>query len=110
MCYHLIPSDSNYYRFLGIIGSGAFGTVHKGIWHHSKVESNHLVEKEVAVKSIKDVNNEEESCKFLQEAAIMGQFKHANIIHMYGIIRTQQEVYLKLYLFLVTHVLFFILE
>ena len=80
-------------RFLGIIGSGAVGTVHKGIWHHSGDESNQFVEKEVAVKSIKDVNNEEESCKFLQEAAIMGQFKHANIIHMYGIIRTQQVVY-----------------
>ena len=70
--------------------------MHKGIWHHSGGsggESNKLVEKEVAVKSIKDVHNEEESCKFLQEAAIMGQFKHANIIHMYGIIRTHQEVY-----------------
>ena len=74
--------------------------VHRGVWYHTTGDkSNQPVEKEVAVKSIKDVDNEEENCKFLQEAAIMGQFSHANIIHMYGIIRIQKGVSLVHILF-----------
>ena len=66
--------------------------VHRGMWFRTTGDkSTQPVEKEVAVKSIKNVD-EEENCKFLQEAAIMGQFSHANIIHMYGIIRIQRGV------------------
>ena len=77
------------FRIKDILGSGAFGTVHRGLWHHS--EGNESVEEEVAVKSIEDGASEEERVKFLQEAAIMGQFKHPNIIRIIGVI-TEQTV------------------
>ena len=42
---------------------------------------------EVAVKTVEEGAGEEERVKFLQEAAIMGQFKnHPNIVRILGII------------------------
>ena len=41
---------------------------------------------EVAVKSIKQTASDEMRVKFLQEAAIMGQFKHPNILNVLGIV------------------------
>ena len=38
--------------------------------------------KDVAVKCLKGEASEEERIKFLQEAAIMGQFEHPNILQM----------------------------
>ena len=40
-------------------------------------------EREVAVKSLADGSTEEKCIQFLQEAAIMGQFKHPNVITMF---------------------------
>ena len=56
----------------------------EGCWQHS--EGDESVEEEVAVKSMEDGASEEERVKFLQEAAIMGQFKHPNIIRIIGFI------------------------
>ena len=50
------------------------------------------VEEEVAVKTIKGDCNEEDRIKFLQEAAIMGQFDHPNIVKVMGIMATSNEV------------------
>ena len=61
-----------------------FGTVYKGVW----VSPNGEVE--VAVKTLKEGSGEEDRVKFLQEAAIMGQFKHPNVVEMYGVV-TQGE-------------------
>ena len=61
------------------------------MWHH--FESGEPVEEEVAVKSMEDGASEEERVKFLQEAAIMGQFKHPNIVMIMGIIANDCEVY-----------------
>ena len=47
-------------------------------------------EVEVAVKTLKEGSEKEEKVKFLQEAAIMGQFKHHNVVTMYGVV-TQGE-------------------
>ena len=69
-----------------MLGSGAFGTVHRGVWFHDAEEdSNQTVEEEVAVKTLEDGASEEDRIKFLQEAAIMGQFNHPNIIRLLGI-------------------------
>ena len=50
-----------------------------------------MKETEVMVEST--VDDEEGSLKILQEAAIIGQFCHANIIKLYGIIHTPYEVH-----------------
>ena len=69
------------------LGRGAFGTVHRGVWHHSEGD-----ELEVAVKSMESEASEEDKIKLLQEAAIMGQFKHPNIVKIMGILVTESEV------------------
>ena len=76
------------------LGSGAFGTVHRGVWCHSGSGSGQvdMVEEEVAVKSMESGASEEERVKFLQEAAIMGQFNHPNIVRIMGILIDQNEV------------------
>jgi serine/threonine protein kinase len=42
------------------------------------------VEEEVAVKTMEDGASQEDRIRFLQEAAIMGQFDHPNIIRLVG--------------------------
>ena len=51
-----------------------------------KSESDYEVDdvQEVAVKSMREGAGEEERTKFLQEAAIMGQFKHSYILQILG--------------------------
>ena len=73
------------YRLQQQIGSGQFGTVHRGMWRHLD-STNSDEDLEVAVKSIQSVANEEERVKFLQEATIMGQFNHPNVLSILGIV------------------------
>lgn len=77
--YHL-------HRIIGHLGSGRFGQVHKGIWHST------FGLKEVAIKTLQDKAKEAERVKFLQEAAIMGQFYHSNIVHLYGVVTEGESV------------------
>ena len=44
------------------------------------------MEEEVAVKTMESGASEEDRVKFLQEAAIMGQFHHPNIIKILGVV------------------------
>lgn len=67
-------------RITGHLGSGQFGTVEKGILKTNKGPVD------VAVKTIGPKISEEDKIKLLQEAAIMGQFKHPNIIHLHGMV------------------------
>ena len=69
-------------------GSGQFGMVHKGEWMTSGTGGK----LEVAVKTLKEGSNEEDKVKFLQEAAIMGQFFHPNVVKLYGIITEGEPV------------------
>ena len=72
-----------YGRILSALGSGQFGYVRKGFWN---------VTTEVAVKMLKDGASEEDKIKFLQEAAIMGQFSHPNVVKMYGVVTFDNPV------------------
>ncbi len=63
-----------------MLGSGQFGTVHKGVWVHE--ENGTEISSVVAVKTMTDGATEEDKVKFLQEAAIMGQFNQANILQI----------------------------
>ncbi len=65
-----------------LLGAGQFGTVHKGEWMTS--EGGEKIE--VAVKTLKEGAGEGDKVKFLQEAAIMGQFSHPNVVKLFGVV------------------------
>ena len=73
-------------RILNVLGSGQFGQVSRGLWEVSTICT------EVAVKTLKDRASEEDKVKFLQEAAIMGQFSHPNVVTMYGVVTVGDPV------------------
>ena len=62
---------------LNHLGSGEFGVVAHALLHEST---------EVAVKTLNDQSNENDKLKFLQEAAIMCQFDHQNVIKFHGVV------------------------
>ena len=68
------------------LGSGQFGTVTQGIWHSPYGSID------VAIKTLNDNTSEEDKVKFLQEAAIMGQFHHPNIVKLYGVVTDREPV------------------
>ena len=73
-----------------MVGSGEFGKVCKGVLESVDGEV------EVAVKTLKEGSRGEDRVKFLQEAAIMAQFKHHNVITIYGIVKSGEPVSLSL--------------
>ena len=46
----------------------------------------------MAVKTLKEGSGEEDRVKFLQEAAIMRQFKHPNVVTLYGVVSEGEPV------------------
>ena len=77
------------YRTVSHIGSGQFGSVSKGVWQ------SHEGPVEVAIKTLKAKSSEEERVKFLQEAAIMGQFHHPQIVKLHGVVTVGEPVSVK---------------
>ena len=59
--------------------------VKEGVWSVGEEE------REVAVKSLAD-NSSEKRIQYLQEAAIMGQFKHPSIVTLHGVITASEPV------------------
>ena len=57
----------------------------KGVWTLSKPV-------EVAVKTLNNDAKEEDKVKFLQEAAIMGQFHHPNVVKLHGVVTMGEPV------------------
>ena len=68
-----------FFRIIDHLGSG---NVEKGTWQS----------KEVALKMLKTGSIEEDKVKFLQEAAIMAQFKHPNIVTLHGVVSDKEPV------------------
>ena len=66
------------------LGKGEFGFVVKAVWNSP------LGETHVAIKVLKemkdDVGGEKLQTAFLQEAAILGQFSHPNILRLVGVV------------------------
>ena len=83
--YNLI-TFSEHVRLTTHLGSGQFGTVDKAVW------STKSGTQEVAVKSLARGSLETEKVKFLQEAAIMDQFRHPNVVHLHGVITSGEPV------------------
>ena len=79
---HKTPCDS----VKGELGVGEFGVVRKGVWSVGSEE------REVAVKSLADGSTEEKRIQFLQEAAIMSQFTHPNVITLHGVLLEEKHV------------------
>ncbi|KAL5490941.1 hypothetical protein EMCRGX_G016145 [Ephydatia muelleri] len=74
-----------------MLGSGQFGGVQIGIWNGSKGRC------EVAIKTLNPTTTQPDAkVKFLQEAAIMVQFRHPNIIQLYGIVLDGEPITLVL--------------
>ena len=74
------------HRITEHLGSGQFGTVNKGLWQSPAGAM------EVAVKTLKAGSPEEDKVKFLQEAAINGQFRHPNIVQLMGVVTVGEPV------------------
>ena len=66
-----------------MLGEGHFGSVKKGMWR----DPNGFI-LQAAIKVMKPEADEEDKVKFLQEAAIMAQFKHPNVVTLYGVVST----------------------
>ena len=86
------------YRIQENIGSGEFGSVEKGMWHSPEKSID------VALKTLRDDASEEQKVKFLQEAAIMGQFHHPNIVKLHGVVTVGEPVSILIYGYAQIHV------
>ena len=62
---------------LNHLGSGEFGVVAHALLHENT---------EVAVKTLNNKSNEKDRLRFLQEAAIICQFHHQNVIKLHGVV------------------------
>lgn len=72
-----------------VLGSGQFGVVFKGEWVVAP-RAGEGGKLDVAVKTLKDGAAKEDRVKFLQEAAIIGQFSHPNVVKLHGIVISEQ--------------------
>ena len=75
-----------FFRITEHLGSGQFGTVNKGIWQSPAGAV------EVAVKTLQSSASQEDRVKFLQEAAINGQFRHPNVVKLLGVVTVGEPV------------------
>ena len=69
-----------------MIGFGQFGDVFQGILNTGEEDI------EVAVKTLKKGFKNIDKIKFLQEATIMSQFKHPNVVTTYGMVSERDNV------------------
>ena len=74
-------------RIITTLGSGEFGDVFKALWSTSG-----NTKKEVAAKTLKPGYSENDRVRFLQEAAIMGQFNHPHVVKLYGVVTVEDPV------------------
>ena len=60
--------------------------VSHGVWHHDEQAE------QVAIKTLHGEVSEEAKKTLLKEAAIIGQFAHANIVKLYGVVTSGEPV------------------
>lgn len=73
--------DASHITIEAIIGGGEFGDVCRG-----KLKVPGRPEVTVAIKTLKPTSAEKPRSDFLTEASIMGQFDHANVIYLQGVV------------------------
>ncbi|KAJ8415186.1 hypothetical protein AAFF_G00008840 [Aldrovandia affinis] len=64
-----------------ILGSGAFGTVYKGIW----VPEGETVKIPVAIKILNETTGPKASVEFMDEALIMATIEHPHLVRLLGV-------------------------
>ena len=69
------------------LGEGQFGEVYKAVLKGPTGTSQ-----DVAVKLVKKGAPQEETVKLLQEAAILGQFRHKHIVGLLGVVTVSEPV------------------
>ena len=69
------------YRICEELGTGEFGAVSRAIWKLTKQKKV-----EVAVKTLNANVSTKDRVRFLQEAAIMCQFDHENVVKLHGVV------------------------
>ena len=73
-------ANETIHRIAEEIGAGQFGRIYKGRWQSGQIIT------EVAIKVPSETYDAENEIKLLQEAAIMGQFQHPNVLTLYGMV------------------------
>ena len=68
------------------LGAGQFGTVEEGTWNRPTQPV------QVAIKTLQGSASAMDRIRFLQEAAIMAQFKHPNVVTLYGVAQKDGRV------------------
>ena len=73
-------------RFVRCVGVGEFGRVCMGYWNTKGYR------RKVAIKTLNLQAEEKDRIRFLQEAAIMAQFRHPNIVNLFGVVKEGEPV------------------
>jgi hypothetical protein len=76
--YNIIPKGA--LKSQQVIGSGQFGAVHSGLLNTTSGFTK------CAIKTLHEGHTPEDKVKFLQEAAIVGQFNHPQIVKLFGVV------------------------
>ena len=74
------------------LGSGEFGEVFKGTW------DTPYGPQKVAIKILKEASTDNCKATFLQEAAIMAQFRHPHVVRLLGAVTVDEPVSSKYFL------------
>uniref|UniRef100_A0A8C1VEK5 receptor protein-tyrosine kinase n=1 Tax=Cyprinus carpio TaxID=7962 RepID=A0A8C1VEK5_CYPCA len=64
-----------------ILGTGAFGTVYKGVW----VPEGETVKIPVAIKILNESTGPKANVEFMDEALIMASMEHPHLVHLLGV-------------------------
>ena len=82
--HHYQEFDGECIELLNKLGEGQFGEVYKAV-----LKTPTGTSQDVAVKVVKKGAPQEERLKLLQEAAILGQFRHIHVVALKGIVRDE---------------------
>ncbi|KAF2978391.1 hypothetical protein EK904_005485 [Melospiza melodia maxima] len=75
-------------RFMEELGECAFGKIYKGHLYLPGMDHAQLV----AIKTLKDFNNPQQWAEFQQEASLMAELHHPNIVCLLGCVTQEQPV------------------